>query len=142
MDLKRVQNQIEFLTLKEKLIPLFDKYSKRIPEHEIKSEVMFNNYLVHLMFPDCFFFTISKEVEIFGFIGGHLLRGPSYNIFYIIDIHCPGGGHKLKDMLKNIQDIVGATELWGEANEKIYRIYRFYLKNQGIKKSQFVRIKL
>ncbi len=142
MDLRRVQNQIEFVTLKEKLIPLFETYKKRIPYHEITVEEMYNNYLVHLIFADSFFFTIAKDDEVVGFIGGHLLRGPSYNIFYILDIYCPNGRNELKGMLKNIQDIVGSIELWGRATENIYRVYRYFLKNKGIEKVQFVRIKL
>ena len=142
MELRRVQNQIEFVTLKEKLIPLFEIYKKRIPEHQIEVDTMYNSYLVHLIFADCYFFTISNGDEIVGFIGGHLLRGPSYNILYIIDEYCPHGAKDLLVMYKNIQNIVGAQEMWGQADEKIYRLYRLYLKNKGINKATFVRVKL
>jgi len=142
MILKRVQNKVELVALKDQLMPLFEEYAQRVKEPPIDPVDMFRNYFSHLIFSDCFFFTISDGDNIVGFIGGDLLRGPFYNVMYIIDTYCPSGWVNLADMFRTIQNICGANELWGEANEKVYRAYRYILKGKGVKKSQFVRVKL
>jgi hypothetical protein len=142
MELKRVSNRVEFCALQAQIIPLFEQYSKRVPGHEIVSVDMFNAYFSHIILSDCFFFIITKDEKIIGFIGCDLLRGPYYNILYLIDIYCLNGGLELAQMVKNIQNILGATEDWGEASEKVFRVYRRVLGEDKVKRSQFVRMKL
>lgn len=142
MELRRVQNRVELGSLKETLIPLFEKYSQRVPEHEIDTNTMFDNYFFHIILPDCFFFTLSDEKGITGFIGGDILRGPYYNILYIFDVYIPNGIKYLEDMFRSVLRILGGNELWGENDDKVFRVYRRYLKNGSIKKVQFVRVRL
>jgi hypothetical protein len=142
MLLRRVQNKVELGSFRGRLIPLFEEYSKRVLDHEINPVEMFNNYYAHIIFPDCYLFTVSDDERIIGFIGCDLLRGPYYNILYLIDVYYPNGGLDLAQMVENIQNILGANEDWGEASEKVFRVYRRVLGKDKVKRSQFVRMKL
>jgi hypothetical protein len=54
MEILRVKNAVDFLGLKSALIPMFEKYSARVHDHNIVVDEMFKNDFTHILFPVCY----------------------------------------------------------------------------------------
>ncbi len=141
MEILRVKNPKEFFEVAERLKELFRIYLERT-KIEVPLEIMFKNYINYTIYPDYYLFIFKNNNEIIGFIGANLLHNSNYNILYIIDVYVPKMGQQLKVFMKDVMNILGINEIWGEAKENVYRAYRLGLGGQGLKKVQFVRLVL
>jgi hypothetical protein len=139
MEFKRIRSIQELIEIEKPIMGLFKKYLERV-KVGIDEKQMFINYGKHVQFPDCMFYVIIDN-GIVGFIGCRVMRCSNLSFLLVDDIYCPKGGLKLWNIVKSIANTIGVDEIWGEAEESIYRTYRRVLKNvAAVNKQQFVRL--
>jgi hypothetical protein len=145
LDLVRITHPLELLAVQKEVKPLFEKYCNRtkkyMPDMET-GEIAWENAVTKSIFPDYYLYLIKDDGKFVGFYIGNLFRLPGFTVLYTVDFYIPGKGNEFRNILKAITKILGADEIWGEAPENIYRVYRRNLKGATIKKAQVVRIKL
>lgn len=145
MELIRITDPFELLSVKDKIYPLFEKYyekAKHYLENLETPDVAWENCVTKCMYPDYYLYLIKEEKELIGYYVGCLLRLPRQVILYTMDYYIPKRGVEFSVLLKEIKAVLGAEEVWGEAPDRIIRLYRKALPGAKIKKVQMVRLQL
>jgi hypothetical protein len=145
VELIRITDPFELISVKEKIYPLFEKYYERA-RHYLENletpEVAWSNCVTKSIYPDYYFYLIRDGGELVGYYVGCLVRLPQFIVLYTMDYYIPNKGVEFSEVLKQIMTILGADEVWGEAPDNILRLYRRVLKGSTVKKVSMVRIKL
>ncbi len=145
MELVRVTNPMEMFACKDKVYPLFEAYyekAKYYIENLETPDVAWQNCVNRALFPDYYFYLLRDGDKFIGYFIGCIVRMPYFTVLYTMDYYIPKRGVEFSKVLKQITQILGVDEVWGEAPENIYRTYRKGLKGSTVKKVQMVRINL
>lgn len=156
LELVRVTHVEELFANEKEIKSLFSKYAQRI-ERQVKKpfneekkytpelidvEKFFEKCALNLKFGNFYFYLIRDNNEWIGFFDGFLLKMGYCTVFYIHDICVEGEGKRFSLILKYVGQALGVDEFWGEAVERIYRVYRLLLKEATIKRKQMVMVGL
>lgn len=156
MEVVRVTHVDELFANEKDIKDLFLEYAKEIkfqvdkPFNDEKKytpelidvEKFWQNCTINIRFGNYYFYLIRENNEWIGFLNGFLVRMGYFIIFYTHDIYIPGKGKRFSLILKYVGQAFGVNEFWGEAQERIYRVYRLSLKEATIKRKQMVMVRL
>lgn len=145
MELCRICDPFELLSVKDKVYPLFEKYyekAKKYLKNLETPDVAWQNCTANAIYPDYYLYLIRENDEFIGYYVGCLLRMPRFFILYTRDYYIPNKGIEFAKVLKQIMTVIGADEVWGEVPENHIEIYKKALKKATVKKVNMVRIKL
>lgn len=149
MEFVRLTNPLELFACEKQIRPLFEKYYERASgylENLEPAEIIWQKVVTTLnsfhLYPNYYFYLLREDTEFVGFVIGNLVRIPELSIFFMGDYYIPKKGKLFAQYMKLVQQILGADEIWGQAPENIFRVYRKILKDSFVKKFPLVRIKL
>lgn len=128
MEIEQIKTPWELLLNQAKIFRLFKDYLERMPGLKIEPKKLLLNYTKNLFHPDHLFFLFHNPD---GFLGGKILSNSTIKIFDICDIYWPRGGGNLVETIDKIGSNLGVNEVWGQIEEKIYRVYRRLVKDEN-----------
>jgi len=141
MDFIRIRTLPQLDSFNKDLMGLFYEYANRTELWKNANE-LYRFVAQSIMFSDHVFCVFIIDKEIVGFLLCNLLGNSKKSILYVDEFYCPKHGMKAWDCMRAIARTFGVNELWGKAEEKIYRTYRKHVKNADVSKQQIVRVKL
>lgn len=145
MILIRITDPFELIAVKDKVYPLFERYyekAKHYLENLESPEIAWENCVTKSIYPDYYLYLIRENDEFVGFFAGCLLRMPRFLILYTYDYYAPNKGIRFSETLKQIKDVLGVDEIWGEAPDKVINGYKRLIREASVKKVQMVRVRL
>ena len=145
MELCRICDPFELLSVKDKVYPLFEKYyekAKKYLKNLETPDVAWQNCTANAIYPDYYLYLIRENDEFIGYYVGHILRFPRFTVLYTIDYYIPNRGMEFWELMKQVKQILGFEDIWGVVTDKIFNAYKRSLKDATVEKIQMVRIKL